>query len=64
MEDHSVHLDRLTDHSFQAWQDGSDVVFVIRETADGWKTEGHPGFDGLLCASMDDLVAKIEGREG
>lgn len=56
-----VHLEPLTAHSFQARQGGH--VFVIRETTDGWKTEGHPVHDGLLCPSLEDLVAKIEGRD-
>lgn len=62
MDDRKVHLNRLTDHSFQAWHDGAEV-FVIRQAADGWKTEGHPAFDGLLRGSMEELVAAIEGRE-
>jgi hypothetical protein len=56
-----VQISRLTSSSFQAYQDGYDP-FVIRETRDGWKTEGHPSADGLLCQSMDDLLAHLEGR--
>ncbi len=58
-----VRFTRLTTHSFQAWQEGDDRIFVIREIAAGWKTEGHPGFDGMLCGSRDELIAKIEGRD-
>lgn len=56
-----VQINRLTAHSFQAYQEPHDV-FVVRETTDGWKTEGHPVHDGLLCLSLDDLVAALEGR--
>jgi hypothetical protein len=52
---------RRSSHSFQAYQDGYDT-FVIRETRDGWKTEGHPVHDGLLCQSMDELLDHLEGR--
>lgn len=56
-----VQLDRLTEHSFRAYQEGFPV-FTIRDTTAGWKTEGHPAGDGLLCESMDDLIANLEGR--
>lgn len=55
-----VQVNRTGTHSFQAHQD--DDVFVIRQTTQGWKTEGHPVHDGLLCQSMDDLLAHLEGR--
>lgn len=57
----SLHLNALTADSFQAWLDGDDLVFTVRSTTDGWKTEGHPTFDGLLFESKDALVARIEG---
>lgn len=56
-----VDLDRLTDHSFQAYQEGYPV-FVVRETTEGWKTEGHPSSDGRLFASKDALIDHLEGR--
>jgi hypothetical protein len=56
-----VHLGRLTDHSFQAWQDGYPV-FTVRETTEGWKTEGHPAHDGLLFTTKDELIDHLEGR--
>lgn len=59
----SLHLDPLTADSFQAWVDGDDLVFTIHPTIDGWKTEGHPTFDGLLFESQDALVARIEGAD-
>jgi hypothetical protein len=56
-----LHLAPLTSNSFQAWQEGSDRVFVVRKTTEGWKTDGHPAFDGLLCATKEELVAYLEG---
>lgn len=56
-----VQINRLTSNSFQAYQDGYDV-FAIRETRDGWKTEGHPVHDGLLFTSRQDLIDHLEGR--
>jgi hypothetical protein len=56
-----VQVTALTSSSFQAYQDGYDT-FVIRETRDGWKTEGHPVHDGLLCGSMRELLDHLEGK--
>jgi hypothetical protein len=54
-------LAALTSHSFQARQDGYEQ-FVVRETTEGWKTEGNPEFDGRLWPTRDALVAELEGR--
>jgi hypothetical protein len=62
MTDQTLHLDRLTEHSFQAWQEGTDLVLVVRETTDGWRTEGNQVFEGLLFPTLDALVAHLEGR--
>lgn len=56
-----VDVDQIGPHSFQAHQDGYPV-FVIRQTTAGWKTEGHPVHDGLLCGSKDELIDRLEGR--
>jgi hypothetical protein len=56
-----VQINRLTANSFEAFQDGYRP-FVVRETRDGWKTEGHPVHDGLLFTSLDDVLARLEGR--
>lgn len=64
MDNPTLHLTWLTSSSFHAYlDDDPGLVFNVRETTDGWKTEGHPAYDGLLCASKDELVAKIEGRD-
>lgn len=60
MSARTVHLEPMGPHSFEARHEGADP-FVIRQTTDGWKTEGHPGFDGLLRGSLEELVAEIEG---
>lgn len=57
-----VHLDPLTDRSFQAHQDGIADVFTVRETTEGWKTEGHPYDDGMLFDTRDALIAYLERR--
>lgn len=60
----TLHLEPLVANSFRAYlDDDPDLVFTVRETTDGWKTEGHPAYDGLLCTSKAELVAKIEGRD-
>jgi hypothetical protein len=54
-------LATLTSHSFTARQDGYEQ-FVVRETTEGWKTNGNPEFDGRLWPTLDALVAELEDR--
>lgn len=51
-------LNQITSHSFLASLPGRSP-FVIRETTDGWKTEGNPDTDGLLCVTRAELVEQI-----
>ena len=51
-------LKQLTEHS-QLVQIPDHAPFVIRETTEGWKTEGNPDTDGLRCATRTELVEQI-----
>ncbi len=55
-----LHLNQIgAPTHFQAQFDGSDLVFSVRRTTEGWKTEGHPVFDGRLWTSQQALVADL-----
>lgn len=51
-------LNQITPHSVLASLPDRSP-FVIRETTDGWKTEGDPDTDGLPCATRAELVEQI-----
>ncbi len=59
-----LHLNALTENSWQAWLDDGDLVFEVRSIRrDGrqeWITVDHPIYDGLVFPTKDALVEHLE----
>ncbi len=61
--DRTVRLNPRGQNAFDARQQGVDGPFSIRDTREGWRTEGlHEEVDTMRFDSLEDLLGFLEGR--
>lgn len=62
--DRTVHLTARGNHAFTARQQGVGGPFVVRDTREGWRTEGlHAEVDTMRFDSLEGLLGFLEVRD-